>query len=187
MPSPVAGVPIFSHRAGSGLIPAMLHFVVLFMVLVGCSAGQFSPNPTKANALIPACPTGSVLDLNGKPVTVKGVSYWLHVKQLRDSTIEIWGDTLPGSDTHPAAQKQAPSSVIAMVIEACRQSGTTVPGTIAPTISSAPTIAPLATATVIPAASTVTPTPANGSIPLATLASVPTTTPTSARSDRSTP
>lgn len=76
---------------------------------------------TASSVALPPCPTSNVLDLDGKEITVDGQIYYLHAKQNRTGSIDLWADTDPTADAPHVGISQVPASVLDMVVNACQQ------------------------------------------------------------------
>lgn len=101
---------------------ATTSLMFLALVFAGCGphATQIptptpyqTPSAAKYTVILPACPTGNIADLDGKPLFIDGKTYYLHVWQAvnpppNTATSSIWADDSPTGDIIVAAESLPP-------------------------------------------------------------------------------
>ncbi len=115
-------LPLFRYR-GEGAIARLSGIaltIVLLFVLASCAGNPPVPvplpmPPTAANAtvpkyvvMLPACPSGDIFALDGTPLLINSVTYYLHVQHLANPPLDtassmIWADAFPAALAIPTA------------------------------------------------------------------------------------
>ncbi len=118
-------LPLSRHRGVVAIarLSGIALTIVLLFVLAGCAGNppvsvrlptSVAPNATmqatvpKYVVMLPTCPSGDIFALDGTPLLINSVTYYLHVEHIANPPLDtassmIWADAFPAVLSIPSA------------------------------------------------------------------------------------